>query len=76
MPELVQFWQIATQYQLLHTAALAATAALPDHSALPAAAGFLAGALAPPSAAALQFIGFERFLSAGDASDVRTCSAQ
>lgn len=50
VPELVQFWQIATQYQLLHTAALVATAALPDRSALPAAAGFLAGAQQLPAA--------------------------
>lgn len=42
--ELLQFWQIATQYQLYHSAAIVATAALPDRSANAAAGGFLAGA--------------------------------
>ncbi|BDA49622.1 probable UPF0382 membrane protein SAB0533 [Coccomyxa sp. Obi] len=41
--DVVQFWQIATQYQLYHSAAIVATAALPDRSANAAAGGFLAG---------------------------------
>lgn len=42
--ELVQFWQIATQYQLYHSAAIVATAALPEKSGNAAAGGFLTGA--------------------------------
>ncbi|KAK9820300.1 hypothetical protein WJX72_008728 [[Myrmecia] bisecta] len=43
MQQMMQFWNIGANYQLLHSAALLGTAALPAASGVPAGLGFLGG---------------------------------